>query len=148
MTEAAPTSDRRPPKWPTLLALVLPLAVAFAWPWFARSGPAPAPMDGRSAYARCQACHGVAGQGIAGYAPALTTSPLLVAGRSEEIARRILHGGHPQAAWASTMPAFSMQFSDTEVAILVAWLQEHFGGQKGAPLSEDRIRALRQPGRP
>src|SRR5690606_11108348 len=120
----------------------------FARRWFARPAPAPAPLDGRSAYDHCQACHGVAGQGIAGYAPALTTSPLLVADRGVEVAARILHGGHPQVAWASTMPAFAMQFSDEEVAILVAWLQEHFGGQKGAPLSEDRIRALRHPGRP
>ena len=62
-----------------LVALAVVIAVAVLRHAPAPVGAAPAlandPLLGRRIYANCQACHGIDGRGIAGYAPPLIAAP-------------------------------------------------------------------------
>lgn len=87
--------------------------------------PADDPQLGRRIYARCQACHGVEGQGVAGNYPGLVGAPrLLAADPSAAIA--ITLRGAPRGAFNGQMPGFA-DLADHEVAAVLTWARSQWG---------------------
>ncbi len=136
-------------RWP-LLAFLAPLALALISVVALRSRPVvpTQPVDGRAEYARCQACHGVDGSGIAGYAPALEKSPV-ISGPAEALIQRILVGSFlgnevRPSAWSAVMPSFAAQFDDAEVAAVAQWLVTTWGDNPTTPTKKITTEAVAQ----
>jgi mono/diheme cytochrome c family protein len=118
--------------WP-LVAVAIPLLVALTW---AILVPSPTnevgdPAAGRAVFARCQACHGVDGRGMPGYAPALAGNPA-VRGDARVLVDRVLAGGNTSIGkWSSVMPGFAQQLNDQEVAAVVSFIRSAWGDAAG-----------------
>jgi mono/diheme cytochrome c family protein len=114
------------------LAVILGL-VAFA----TRAAPHPDPLPedgtlatddpllGRRIYVRCQACHGLDGQGIAGNYPPLAGNPVLLAADPTAAIQAVLRG-RPRAALNGQMPAFA-ELADHELAAVLTWARSQWG---------------------
>lgn len=107
---------------------------------------APAPPDpqlGRQIYARCQACHGVDGQGIAGNYPPLAGSALLTQPDAAPAIRLLLTGVLRSEHWNGYMPAFAEQLDDNELAAVLSWTRSQWGNQAPAVTAADVAAARR-----
>ena len=97
--------------------------------------------------AYCAACHQSAGTGIEGRVPPLTGSPW-VAGTETRLVRIVLHGLRGPIEIAGTtynleMPGFGMAFKDEEIATMLSYVRQQYGGPS-PPITEaivSRIRA-------
>ncbi len=137
-------------KAPALIIAGMCLAAAVGGGWAALArmpGPALAsaptstwdPADpglGRKAYAMCQACHGLDGRGVPGYAPALAGSRWLT-GDPRGAALIVLHGfdatSEPGAAYVSSrMLGHGQQLADHEIAGLLSWARSQWGNNAPA----------------
>jgi len=99
------------------------------------------PQLGRRVYANCQACHGIDGRGVAGYAPALVAAPSLADdGRSAIL--KIVLGGNRVAEFNAVMPGFS-RLSDTEVAAVMTYIRSAWGNN-AAPVEVATVAAVRR----
>ena len=85
-------------------------------------------VDGRSLYVNCQACHGIEGLGITGFAPPLRGSPVLL-GDPVAAARLTIHGSISSARWPQPMPGLGNRLSNQEIAVLLSWLRQQWGHQ-------------------
>jgi mono/diheme cytochrome c family protein len=127
-----------------LLALAGVLAVVLTR---RTSAPAPHlvevndPLLGRRVYANCQACHGIDGRGIAGYAPGLIAAPSL-AGDGAAAIGKILLGGPRVDGFNAVMPPFA-RLSDAEVAAVVNHVRASWGNS-GAPVEAATVAAMRR----
>ncbi len=75
---------------------------------------------GRAVYARCQACHGVVGEGVPGMGPALRGSATVL-GDAAAVRSRIIAGAPAVGDWRLPMPPFAG--SDAELDHLVDYLR-------------------------
>ena len=98
------------------------------------------PLLGRRIYANCQACHGIDGRGIAGYAPTLIAAPSLT-GDGQEAMLRVLIGGHQVDGYNAVMPNFS-RLTDGEVAAVISYVRSAWGNV-GAPIDIAAVTAVR-----
>lgn len=101
---------------------------------------APAPPDpqlGRQIYARCQACHGLDGQGIAGNYPPLAGSALLTQPDATPAIRLLLTGVLRSEHWNGYMPAFAEQLDDQEAAAVLTWTRSQWGNHAPAATAAD-----------
>lgn len=88
-----------------------------------------ASVDGRAIYVRCQACHGVDGKGLPGYAPSLIGNAVAL-GEAPALARRLLTGSTPRPGqWTSIMPPFAGQLNDAEIAAVATWIRAQWGNR-------------------
>ena len=83
------------------------------------------PQLGRRTYVRCQACHGLDGQGIAGNYPPLAGNAVLLAPEPAAAIQAILKG-RPRAALNGQMPAFP-DLADHEIAAVLTWTRSQWG---------------------
>jgi nitrite reductase (NO-forming) len=81
---------------------------------------------GRRTYVNCQACHGIDGRGVAGYAPGLIGAPSL-AGDGRAAIARVLAGGPGPGGYTAVMPAFA-RLSDGEIAAVLSYARNAWGG--------------------
>lgn len=132
-----------------VIAVILGLAAAWAIHGGARIAPTgdPAQVDGRAIYVRCQACHGVDGKGLPGYAPSLIGNAVVL-GDAPALTRHLLLGGTPAPGqWASIMPPFAAQLDDAEIAAVATWIRAQWGN-RAPPVSPSVVaqqRARLQP---
>lgn len=129
----------------TVLAIVLALGGLAIGGWLAVPRPAPAraapnhaddPLLGRRAYVHCQACHGVDGRGVPGYAPPLVGSTWLN-GDARAAVLIVLHGydatAEAGAAYVSArMLGHARQLDDAEIAAVLTWARGQWGNRAGA----------------
>ncbi len=87
--------------------------------------PADDPLLGRRIYVRCQACHGLDGQGIAGNYPPLAGNQVLLAPDPAAAIQAVLRG-RPRAALNGEMPAFG-DLADHEIAAVLTWARSQWG---------------------
>ena len=104
--------------------------------------PADDPQLGRRVYVRCQACHGLDGQGVPGNYPGLAGSARLLAA-DPSLAIRITLAGAPRGAYNGIMPAFS-DLADHEVAAVLTWARSQWGNAATSVTSE-QVAQLRSP---
>ena len=126
-----------------------------------RSAPeaAPAPAGRTDAQARgarlyethCAACHGEAGEGVAGAYPALAGSRAVTMTSSANLVHVVLQGGFPPATAGNPrpygMPPFATVLSDAEVADLLTYVRGAWGN-RGAPVSTLDVNRFRSDVRP
>ena len=146
------------PRTILILSVTLAAAGAAVGGWLAVSRKLPAPPTvmstwdpndpdlGRKAYTMCQACHGITGQGVPGYAPPLAGSPWL-SGDLRGAVLITLHGYdatmEPGAAYVSgRMPGHAGQLADHEIAGLLSWARQQWAAAS-APVTADLVTALR-----
>ena len=124
------------------IAAVLCIAAIAAGAWLslprmAPTGPAVATWDaadpqlGAKAYAMCQACHGVDGRGVPGYAPPLAGSRWLT-GDPRGAILIALHGFDATSEAGSAYVSARMlghggQLADHEIAGLLSWARRQWG---------------------
>lgn len=99
------------------------------------------PQLGRRVYANCQACHGLDGRGIAGYAPGLIAAPTL-AGDGQAAVAKILLGGQRIDGFNAVMPGFS-RLSDLEVAAVMTYVRSSWGNT-GTPVDAATVNSMRR----
>ena len=136
------------PRGILILLLVLCVGATAVGAWLAMpSAPRVAPLPlgtwdaadpqlGPKAYVMCQACHGLDGLGVPGYAPSLVGSAWLN-GDPTAASLIILHGfdatTEPGAAYVSSrMLGHGAQLADHEIASLLTWLRKSWGNQSAA----------------
>ena len=96
--------------------------------------PADDPQLGRRVYARCQACHGLDGQGVLGNYPPLAGAPRLLAVDPSIAIRLTLHGA-ARGALNGQMPAFA-DLADHEIAAVLTWTRSQWGNAASAVTPE------------
>lgn len=94
----------------------------------------------------CSACHQVDGQGTEGGVPPLDESQW-VSGPESRTIRIILHGlwGEIQVldkTYNREMPAFGPVLSNTDIASLLSFVRQQYGGSK-PPVSPETVRQIR-----
>ncbi len=110
------------------------------------------PRLGEKAYVMCQACHGLNGHGILGYAPGLAGSAWLN-GDSRGAILITLHGydatSEPGAAYVSSrMLGHGGQMADHEIAAVLTWARQQWGNAAPAiPADEVTTQRGRYAGR-
>lgn len=93
---------------------------------------------GIAVYARGQACHGVTGAGLPGYAPNLIGNAVTL-GDPGALARHLLIGGPSRSGqWSSVMPPFARQLDDAELAAVATWIRSQWGN-RATPVSPDMV---------
>jgi mono/diheme cytochrome c family protein len=97
------------------------------------------PPLGRRVYARCQACHGLQGEGVAGNYPPLAGSAVLA---GEQAITLVLRGAPRGSQWNGQMPAFAEQLSDEEIAAVLTWTRQQWSVH-ARPVTAANIAALR-----
>jgi mono/diheme cytochrome c family protein len=97
------------------------------------------PPLGRRVYARCQACHGLQGEGVAGNYPPLAGSAVLA---GKQAITLVLRGAPRGSQWNGQMPAFAEQLSDEEIAAVLTWTRQQWSDHAPAVTAAD-ISALR-----
>lgn len=105
------------------------------------------PQLGRRSYVFCQGCHGLDGQGVPGYAPALAASRWLTGDPATAI-RIILHGydasSEAGSAYVSShMLGHGAQMSDHEIAAVLSWTRRQWGNA-APPVAPATVAALRR----
>lgn len=95
------------------------------------------PQLGRRVYARCQACHGLNGEGVAGNYPPLAGNGVLL---TELAVRVVLHGAPRGPLWNGQMPAFADQLENHEIAAVLTWTRQQWGNTGAAVTSNDVTR--------
>ncbi len=101
------------------------------------------PELGRRAYAYCLGCHGVAGQGVPGYSPALAGSAVVL-GPPRGLVHLTLNGITQSYSWNQAMPAFKDRFSDAELAALLSHVRASWGNAAPA-ITAVEIATARRP---
>ncbi|MCC6193408.1 MAG: cytochrome c [Burkholderiales bacterium] len=101
------------------------------------SSPAFNATQGAQLYAdRCSPCHGAQGKGVPGAFPPLAGDPVVNAADPAEHVGTVLHGAHGRVidgkTYASPMPAFADQLSDSQIADIVGHERTSWGNH--APL--------------
>jgi mono/diheme cytochrome c family protein len=104
--------------------------------------PADDPELGRRVYVRCQACHGLDGQGIPGNYPGLAGAPRLLAADPSMAIRTTLTGA-PRGAYNGIMPAF-FDLADHEVAAVLTWTRSQWGNSAAA-VTPEQVARVRSP---
>ena len=104
--------------------------------------PVDDPQLGRRVYVRCQACHGLDGQGVPGNYPPLAGAPRLLAA-DPSVAIRLTLLGAPRGAFNGQMPAFA-DLADHEVAAVLTWTRSQWGNAAAA-VSPEHVARLRSP---
>jgi mono/diheme cytochrome c family protein len=104
------------------------------------------PDLGRKAYVMCQACHGLEGRGIPGYAPPLAGASWLNGDATPAILI-VLHGydatSEPGAPYLSArMPAHGQHVTDAELAALLTWLRNQWGNRAPA-ITAEQVASIR-----
>lgn len=136
---------RRP--WAPLVVFALVGGFAGAWAVRGRAQAAPtgevAATDGRAIYARCQACHGVDGTGLPGYAPGLMGNAVAL-GDPAVLARHLLMGSSTvrPGQWSSIMPPFAAVLNDHEIAAVATWIRSQWGN-RAPPVSPQVVATQR-----
>lgn len=104
-------------------------------------------LDGERLFAlNCETCHQGNGLGVAGAVPPLAGSRY-VTGDAEVPAQIVLHGLKGPIAvdgriYDGTMPAFWHVLSDAEIAAILSYVREAFGGGAG-PVEPELVAAAR-----
>ncbi len=96
--------------------------------------PSDDPQLGRRVYARCQACHGLQGEGVPGNYPPLAGSPLLAIDQAITL---VLRGAQRGQQWNGQMPAFAEQLADHEIAAVLTWARQQWSSQAPAVTAAD-----------
>lgn len=94
----------------------------------------------------CSPCHGRDGRGVEAKAPPLEGSPSLAEPPSLA-ARIVVHGLDPSTrpggdAYPAPMPAFGRALSDAQIADVVTYVRERFGGE-AAPVEPGEVARAR-----
>lgn len=82
------------------------------------------PQLGRRVYVRCQACHGIQGEGVAGNYPSLVGSARL---GSDAAISLVLDGAARGPTWNGQMPPFADELADHEIAAVLTWARQQWG---------------------
>ena len=116
--------------------------------------PAPAAVldAGAGLYEKhCAACHGAAGQGVAGAYPALAGNRAVQAADPVNLVQIVLRGGYAPVTRSNPqpfgMPPFLLLLGDAEVASLLSYLRSAWGN-RAAPVSDLAVGQLRSGVRP
>jgi mono/diheme cytochrome c family protein len=99
------------------------------------------PKLGRRVYANCQACHGIDGRGVPGYAPGLAGMPTVV-GDEQALLAKIMSGGSGLQGFTAVMPGFS-RLSDAEIAAVATYVRASWGNAASA-VTSDKVAAVRR----
>ena len=102
--------------------------------------PSNDPQLGRRVYVRCQACHGLNGEGVAGNYPPLAGNAALQTDRAVQV---VLRGKERGPAWNGQMPAFAEQLENHEIAAVITWARQQWGNT-GAVVTPNDVARLRQ----
>lgn len=102
--------------------------------------PSDDPHLGRRVYVRCQACHGLNGEGVAGNYPPLAGNAGLQTDRAVQV---VLHGMERGPAWNGQMPAFAEQLENHEIAAVITWTRQQWGNT-GAVVTPNDVARLRR----
>ena len=102
--------------------------------------PSDDPQLGRRVYVRCQACHGLNGEGVAGNYPPLAGNAAL---QTDWAVQVVLRGRERGPAWNGQMPAFAEQLEDHEIAAVITWTRQQWGNT-GAVVSPNDVARLRR----
>ena len=102
--------------------------------------PSDDPHLGRRVYVRCQACHGLNGEGVAGNYPPLAGNAGLQTDRAVQV---VLHGMERGPAWNGQMPAFAEQLENHEIAAVITWTRQQWGNT-GAIVTPNDVARLRR----
>ncbi|MGA2564688.1 MAG: cytochrome c [Steroidobacteraceae bacterium] len=110
----------------------------------------PAPLDkatpimrsGKALYlANCSACHTSSGEGVAGLAPTLASSPIVQAASTDTLIDVVLNGAQAVATDAAPtapgMPAFGWQLSDEQIAALLTYIRNDWGNAGSTVAASD-----------
>ena len=111
---------------------------------------APAPPDERGGqiYRRhCADCHGEDGRGVDGAYPALAGNRLLQLDPPVNLIQVIVHGGFAPVTAGNPrpygMPPYGLEFDDAELAALISYLRQAWGGT-GAPVPAADVQRWRE----
>lgn len=143
---SAPASPSRRP-WAPVLVIAIVLGLAGGWAVHGRSRTAPtgdlAGTDARAIYVRCQACHGIDGRGLPGYAPSLIGNAVAL-GDAGVLARHLLVGSSAlrPGQWSSIMPPFAEILNDSEIAAVATWIRSQWGN-RAPPVSPQVVATQR-----
>jgi mono/diheme cytochrome c family protein len=96
--------------------------------------PADDPQLGRRVYVRCQACHGLEGEGVPGNYPPLRASAVLNGDPARAIS--VVLNGVPRQTFNGAMPAFG-DLADHEVAAVLTWARSQWGNHAAAITATD-----------
>ena len=96
--------------------------------------PSDDPQLGRRVYVRCQACHGVQGEGVPGNYPPLAGSTVLA---TDQAITMVLRGTERGPQWNGQMPAFAEQLADHEIAAVLTWARQQWGNHAPAVTAAD-----------
>ena len=102
--------------------------------------PSDDPQLGRRVYVRCQACHGLNGEGVAGNYPPLAGNAALQTDRAVQV---VLHGMERGPAWNGQMPAFAEQLENHEIAAVITWTRQQWGNT-GAVVTPNDVARMRR----
>jgi mono/diheme cytochrome c family protein len=114
------------------------------------SSKADARQGAKVVAATCSACHGPAGEGVAGVAPGLRDIVFVAAASDADVAAIIRNGraaGDPANKTGKAMPARGGNpfLSDADVSNIVAFLREHGGATPAAPQQTTQPAAVATP---
>ncbi|HYM09618.1 MAG TPA: cytochrome c [Bryobacterales bacterium] len=142
-----------PPRLRTDLRAVLPIAGFWFVSLLAGCGKHPIHArlpdagPGRTQFeSYCAACHLSGGAGMIGEAPPLEGSSW-VAGPENRLIKIVLHGLHGaievrSKTYNQEMPAFGQTLTDAEIASLLSFVRQRFGGVT-APVSPEAVSRVR-----
>lgn len=94
---------------------------------------------------RCAACHGAAGQGVAGIYPALAGNRAVTLASHNNVVQVIRQGGFMPTTAGNPrpfgMPPFGQMFSDEEIASVATYIRQSWGNSASPVSALDVLRA-------
>jgi mono/diheme cytochrome c family protein len=113
----------------------------------ALAGSDPAMVAGAAIYRdQCSACHGLDGKGVAELFPSVADSSMARSDDPTTSIRIVLRGarsvGTKAQPTASGMPSYGWQLGDSEVAAVLTYIRNSFGGTAG-PIASEQVSKVR-----